>query len=393
VRTVATLARRLHRRSPDTTDRLIACGVGLLAVAEWVMQVDSRYFTGPGSAFALLVPLALVWRRRAPLAATLGALLALTAVVATAGVVNWTTVPLSLILLGYAVGTVADDWPRTAAAAACSVWAAVIVAVDPSTTSTSGALLGVSLFFVAPVLAGRGLQIRAEDHAEASANAGRIEREQAERSRQAAAEERVRVARELHDVLAHSVSVMVIQTEAARAVAARTPAAAIEALASVEAAGRDALVEMRRTVGVLRQDSGGSADGPTPGLADLPRLAERAREAGLPVEVAVRGEVRRLPAGLELAGYRVAQEAITNAIKHAGPASARIEVEYAAERLCIGVTDTGRGPVEGRELDAGHGLVGMRERVSLYGGTLTTGPAGTRGFAVHAQIPVGAEAA
>jgi signal transduction histidine kinase len=382
------LGGRIAGASPQARDRLLTAAVGTLAIAEWVSQLDGRYFPGYGSAFALLIPLTLLWRRAHPFGAMVAALLIFSLVEALAGVLNWTTVPVTLMLLSFAVGTSASTARRVLASVLCGAWATTLVAIDPSTSSVSGTALGAAFFLAAPTLLGRVLEIRAQAHAEERAAAGRMEHEQAQSARQAAAAERVRVARELHDVLAHSVSVMVIQTEAARAVAKADPCAAAEALRSVENAGREALIEMRRTVGVLRQDNGGAADGPTPGLADLRGLAERAREAGLPVEVAVLGRPTKLPAGLELVGYRVAQEAITNAIKHAGPATARVEVEYAPEALRIDVTDTGHGPAAGDAGDCGHGLLGMRERVSLYGGTLLTGPVHPRGFAVRASIPL-----
>ena len=382
------LGRRIAGASPQAKDRLLTAAVETLAIAEWVSQLGRHPFPGYGSAFALLIPLTLLWRRAHPFGAMAGALLLFSLVEALAGVLNWTTVPITLLLLSFAIGTCATTARRVTAAVLFGAWATTLVAIDPSTNSASGTALGLTFFMVAPTLLGRVLEIRAQAHAEEHAAAGRMEHEQAQSALQAAAEERVRVARELHDVLAHSVSVMVIQTEAARAVALTDADAATEALRSVERAGREALMEMRRTVGVLRHENGGTADGPTPGLSDLRSLAARAREAGLPVELAVLGRPTKLPAGLELAGYRVAQEAITNAIKHAGPATARVEVEYAPNALRIDVTDTGCGRPVGPGDDRGHGLLGMRERVSLYGGTLLTGPVHPRGFAVRASIPL-----
>jgi signal transduction histidine kinase len=384
----AGLGSRIATASPRTKDRLVAAGIETLAIAEWTSQLGRQPFPGYGSGFALLIPLTLLWRRAHPFGAMVGALLVFSLVEALGGILNWTTVPVTLMLLSFAVGASASTQRRVLASALFGAWATTLVAIDPSTSSASGTALGAAFFLAAPMLLGRVLEIRAQAHAEERAAAGRMEHEQAQSALQAAAAERIRVARELHDVLAHSVSVMVIQTEAARAVAHADPHAAAEALRSVEKAGREALTEMRRTVGVLRQENGGTADGPTPGLADLRRLAERAREAGLPVEVAVLGRPTKLPAGLELVGYRVAQEAITNAIKHAGPATARVEVEYAPAALRIDVTDTGCGPPAGAPGDLGHGLLGMRERVSLYGGTLLTGPVHPRGFAVRASIPL-----
>ena len=202
-------------------------------------------------------------------------------------------------------------------------------------------------------------------------------------------EERTRIARELHDIVAHCVSVMVIQTGAARSVARNDRAAAREALGAVESSGREALAEMRRMVGVLRKGDVELADTAPPGLSQLAALATRARAAGLPVEVHVEGRPRDLPAGLDLAAYRVIQEGLTNAIKHAGGARARVVVLYAPTVLELEVSDDGVGPAPpAQESGSGHGLIGMRERLRLYGGELHSGRRRGGGFAVSARIPL-----
>ena len=220
-------------------------------------------------------------------------------------------------------------------------------------------------------------------------NTERLAEQQRERTRHVAAAERARIARELHDVIAHSVSVMVIQTVAARAVSRRDPGAAAEALRSVERCGREALTDLRQMIGVLHRDDIEVLGAATPGLAQLERLAERARTAGLPVDVRVEGESRPLPAGLDLVSYRVVQEALTNVIKHAGPASAQVRVIFDRNCLELEITDTGRGsaPERTASAPAGHGLMGMQERLALYGGQLHAGSGGG-GFTVHAAIPL-----
>lgn len=272
---------------------------------------------------------------------------------------------------------------------------AVAVSGDPNTSSPGGTLvLDVlfvwSFFFALPYGAGRAVRSRTTLNAELRVNTERLEQQQRERARQAVVEERTRIARELHDVVAHSVSVMVIQTAAARAVARRDPAAAAAALGSVESCGRDALVDMRRMVGVLHRSDIDLLSGTTPGLSQLGTLADRARASGLPVQVTVEGEARSLPPALDLVSFRIVQEALTNAIKHAGPARALVRVTFTADCLQLEIVDTGRGPLRRRApVDAiGHGLVGMRERLSLYGGELRTGQRSGGGFQVLANIPL-----
>jgi len=272
---------------------------------------------------------------------------------------------------------------------------AVAVSGDPNTSSPGGTLvLDVlfvwSFFFALPYGAGRAVRSRTTLNAKLRVNTERLEQQQRERARQAVVEERTRIARELHDVVAHSVSVMVIQTAAARAVARRDPAAAAAALGSVESCGRDALVDMRRMVGVLHRSDIDLLSGTTPGLSQLGTLADRARASGLPVQVTVEGEARSLPPALDLVSFRIVQEALTNAIKHAGPARALVRVTFTADCLQLEIVDTGRGPLRRRPpVDViGHGLVGMRERLSLYGGELRTGQRSGGGFQVLANIPL-----
>jgi signal transduction histidine kinase len=203
--------------------------------------------------------------------------------------------------------------------------------------------------------------------------AAQLEDEHALSSDIAAAAERAKMARELHDAVAHCMSVMVVQTSGARRVASSDLGAARDALWAVEHAGREALVELRRIVGVLYRSDDDEVGSGTPGLAHLDALADRARAAGLPVELQMDGRRRPLSPGLELATYRVVQEALTNAIKHAGPAEARVLLTFGPRELELRVCDSGRGPASGSGDGSGHGLVGMSERVRLYGGELHAG--------------------
>ena len=212
------------------------------------------------------------------------------------------------------------------------------------------------------------------------------ERERDVAAREAVVEERARIARELHDAIAHNVSMMVVQAGAERRVLDETSGSTREVLETIERIGRGALTEMRRLVGMLRSDTADEL-APQPGLGDLPTLVAQVREAGLPVELRVEGEPRELPVGIELSAYRIVQEALTNALKHAGEARASVQVRYGADSLELEVTDDGLGgqtPVA----SGGHGLAGMRERVALYGGRLDAGRRPGGGFAIHVLLPI-----
>ena len=212
----------------------------------------------------------------------------------------------------------------------------------------------------------------------------------AERAMAAVIEERTRIARELHDIVAHSVSVMVVQAGAAEQVVEEDPAYTREALRTIRETGSGALSEMRRVVSMLREDDSGSpasALAPQPGLAALSALVDEARALGLEVSLTTVGEPRDLPPGLDLAAYRIVQEALTNVRRHAHASRAEVRLEYDADEIRLQVTDDGQGPVNGTARQ-GHGLVGMRERAALYGGRVMTDSTDGQGFAVQAVLPV-----
>jgi signal transduction histidine kinase len=199
----------------------------------------------------------------------------------------------------------------------------------------------------------------------------------------------MRIARELHDIVAHHIVVIVAQAGASRRVFDTEPERARSALQSIETIGREALIETRRLVGVLwvdeeREQSGPRA--PQPGLDQLPALISQVERVGLPVRLTVRGDPRPLPAGVELNAYRIVQEALTNALKHAGPTSAEVVLDYRAESLDLVVSDRGRG--SSRSVAPGHGLVGMRQRAAVLGGHVAVGPQPGSGFQVTATLPV-----
>ncbi|MFG1957989.1 sensor histidine kinase [Nonomuraea sp. NPDC049028] len=216
--------------------------------------------------------------------------------------------------------------------------------------------------------------------------AERAERERDQQARMAAAAERTRIARELHDVVAHNVSVMVVQADGAGYAIDSDPDQARQAVHAISKTGREALAEMRRLVGVLREDGSDGTDyTPQPGLAQLEELV---RGAGVPARLRIGGPPGELPEGQQLAVYRIVQEALTNALKHGGPGvRALVELRYAGRELVVRVTDDGRGAAAPRSPD-GHGLVGMRERVGMYGGQVAAGPRSGGGFEVLARLPV-----
>ncbi len=215
-----------------------------------------------------------------------------------------------------------------------------------------------------------------------------LEREQAANARIAAAEERVRIARELHDVVGHSVSVMVVQAGAERLALGQERPSTREALLAIERTGREAIAEMSRLLGLLRRENEELSLAPRPSLADVEALVQTIRDVGIPVDLVVEGERAALTPGVDVSAYRILQEALTNVVKHAGHARASVVIRYGARSVEVEVADDGQGPVDGNGL--GYGLAGMRERVELHGGTLDAGRDSAGGFRVRAELPLGA---
>lgn len=216
-----------------------------------------------------------------------------------------------------------------------------------------------------------------------------LARERDEEAQRAVSEERSRIARELHDIVAHSVSLMVLQANAGARVLTARPEQAAEHFSTIQDAGRQALTELRRLLGVLRSDDGIEATlVPQPGIGDVAALVDQVRRSGLSVELHVAGAEVPLPQAVQLSAYRVVQEALTNALKHAGAARADVTLRYARATLEVDVRDDGHGPQNNERDGVGHGLVGLRERVGLFGGSLDTGPAPDGGFQVRATFPL-----
>jgi signal transduction histidine kinase len=256
----------------------------------------------------------------------------------------------------------------------------------------SGLVGALLLFPVIAVALGQRYWARRAELSRARLRA--LELDQIEALRQAVEHERARIARELHDVVTHNVSVMVIQAGAARMVVDQDPAMAKEALLAIETGGRAAMADLRHVMGLLTMDSSGEDPtaraelAPQPGLDGLEALVGRMRLAGIELDLDVSGERRPLPPGVELTAYRVVQEALSNMVKHAVGASASIRVDYGAQQLDVDVANTDGRPGEAATTGSGKGLVGLRERLSLYGGTLHTGPRPTGGYRVKATIPL-----
>jgi signal transduction histidine kinase len=252
-----------------------------------------------------------------------------------------------------------------------------------SPAAETSAILAV---FAASWLLGDNIRTRRAYLRELEDRAEQLEREREESIRRAAADEQARIARELHDIITHNVSVMTVQAAAAGDVFDTQPGRVREALGSIESTGREALTELRRLLGRVYPEGSEAALAPQPGLARLDALFEQVRAAGLDVDLTVEGEPRELPIGLDLSAYRIVQEALTNILKHAQASKASVRIRYAADAIDLEVVDDGRGPAQ--ETQSGQGIIGMRERAALVGGALSVGRAPGGGFAVDARIPL-----
>ena len=262
--------------------------------------------------------------------------------------------------------------------------AAIVVYNDPN--HTAGEFIFIPLLFVIAWLAGFALCERAAQAEAAEERAIHAERERESATRIAVAEERARITRELHDIVAHSISVMVLQVGALRHKLPQTMAEDKEALRGVEQAGRSALQEMRRLLGAMHDDGQVVELAPQPGLDGLDALVEKVRHAGLPVRLHVEGVPRPLPRAIDLSAYRIVQEGLTNALRHARACQADVTVRYHSNEVEVEVVDNGAGAATSNGL--GHGLLGIRERVNIYGGEMNAGSAPGGGFILSARLPL-----
>ena len=334
----------------------------------------------------LAIVLPLLTRRRFPF----GAPVAVGVAAASTSFIDRTVVPFDGVtfVVGCAalflVGSLRDRRQAVAGLAVAEGVLAVVVHNAP-TGGVGNFVVGTIIFTIVWGIA-FGVGRKSVEADEAKERAVRAEREREERARAAVAEERARIARELHDVVGHSVSVMTVQASGVRRLLRPDQNREREALLIVERTGREALAEMRRMVGVLRRPEEGPALAPQPSLDHLDRLVDQAREAGLPVELRIEGVAIQLPAGVDLTAYRLVQEGLTNALKHAQATRAEVLVNYGDSQLEVTVRDDGRGVGNGD--GGGHGLVGMRERVSVYGGELDAGPQPGGGYRLRARLPL-----
>jgi signal transduction histidine kinase len=373
-------------------------GTVALAFAAW-SQVDlwknapatMHVVGGRGvlSVLLLLITLPLAARRQRPAAALLTAAGALVVAAFLVSHSNGAPVEvfLAMLIAFYSVGAHCDDRPSPLVGV---VAVAAIAAADlarPGTFSASGTRPGAWLAFAIAWLVGRDQRRRRQRVGELEDRAERLEREREEQAQLAVAEERGRIARELHDVIAHNVSVIVVQAQAGPHLVGDTKRV-VGVFQAIESSGRDALGELRRLLGILRSGDDQLAIGPQPGLSSLQSLVEHVRASGVSLELRIEGEPVHLPAGVDLSAYRIVQEALTNVVKHAGGAAAEVVIRYRERALELDVVDDGHSrPVDVN--GAGHGLIGMRERVALYGGTLEAGTRDGGGYAVRARLPFG----
>jgi signal transduction histidine kinase len=262
------------------------------------------------------------------------------------------------------------------------------LSLQPAPVVTASTWVATMLALTVAWLLGENLRSRRLRWEALQERARILEEQREDRAQQAVMEERLRIARELHDVVAHSMSVITVQAGVANHVIDRRPESAREALAMIETTSRAALVEMRRLLGVLRHDDEPTPSlAPAPGLADVPRLVNDFVDAGLAVEVRVEGHDDGVPEGVDLSAFRIVQEGLTNVLRHGGP-SARLDIGYPGMAVVIEICDDGRRPpVPSTAAEPGHGLIGMRERAAVFGGELSAGPRPEGGYRLAAMLP------
>ncbi len=368
-------------------DQLVAGGLGLLYVAEELFSGELTHDQGAGAAVALFFASSFLVRRSAPLVPLLAAV-AVVEINHTVlhGVAEGGAFMLGLIVALYSGTRYARGWMLWACLAV-SVAIIPLAAFDPTQPPTVGDWIFFTTFIGFPVVAGRIFHQRHRTDERLARENAELAAERDRRAIEAVAEERARIARELHDVVAHAISVIVLQARGGRRVLSSSPEEATTAFDAIERTGEQALDEMRRLLAMLRYDEEHDLT-PQPGLHALDELAGSMSRMGLPVEVVREGRPVPLSAGVDLSAYRIVQEALTNALKHAGPARARVSVRWEPEHLELEVVDDGPGTGTGG--GSGHGLVGIRERAELYGGQVQSGRCPEGGYAVRARLPLGA---
>ncbi|MDH6485950.1 sensor histidine kinase [Streptomyces sp. SAI-127] len=384
----APVVTRLRTTNPYAVDSALAVLVLFAASLQWMFpdEGDDRLsLVGWLLGAATAVPL--IWRRRSPYACALAVSAATTAMA-------YYHAPPPDVLYGgfvvlYTMAALGLPWQRRTMLA-CWLLGAVLTMQHREHSEPfeyafhlTGMICAYGLGVLARVQ--RAYTAAVEDRA------GRLERERAAETARAIAQERSRIARDMHDILAHAVSLMVVQAEAGPVVVRSDPDRAEAAFDAIAASGRDAMTQLRRILGVLKEEErrGGAARLPQPDLAGLPDLVRQVSDStGLHVGLSVRGRPRPLPPDTEVAAYRAVQEALTNTVKHAYASSAQVELDWAEAELTLTVTDDGRGPARS---DGGHGLIGLRERAATCGGSAETGTGPEGGFRVVVRLPAGAD--
>lgn len=393
--------RAVMDRYPTVLDSLIALALGLIALLslwlEWTTAAPAPNISVPlAITLLILLIVPLVWRRRYPYAV----LMACTVVMVVAAIVKVPGLAWSVnawALAFYSAGVYGQArWRTPLRIVALAAFIGVVIYefawLSPQRTPVTPEFL-----LIVPILANLlvggatwwfsdAVRISRERQVQLAARTLQLEQERELNARRAVLDERVRIARELHDVVAHHVSLMGVQAGAARRVLSRDPARAEEMLSAIEGTSREAVTELQRLLGFLRrEDDDGLA--PQPSLQHLDVLVSQMRDAGLSVDLQREGMVRPLPPGVDLSAYRIVQEALTNTLKHAGPAQAVVTLRYGPRALDIDVSDDGQPDANGSQ-HGGNGMLGMRERVALLGGRFEAGPRPDAGFRVRAHLPL-----
>jgi signal transduction histidine kinase len=380
----------LSRRVRLGADVVLAVALALLAVGDLALSSDAASWGGHGPlqvCLALGCTLPLAWRAQSPIAMVL-------VITAAGGLLVAVAAPhqapfevfIGSVLAAYSIGAHTDGRRRWLALGAMfAVGLPFMVAAGARGMATGNTLAPVAwltgAWAVGAIL--RGRRLRTADLEEL---AHQLEQQRDLQAQAAVAVERGRIARELHDVVAHNVSMMVVQAGAAERVLEGSQPDVREALSAISATGRETIDEMRLLLGVLRRSDDGPALTPQPGLSDIDQLVRNVSSSGTRVELRVEGVPVPLPPGVDLSAYRIVQEALTNVIKHAGHASAEVTVRYDRDCVELEVRDDGTGQTAGH--GGGNGLIGMRERVAMLGGVLRAGARADGGFAIHARLPI-----
>jgi signal transduction histidine kinase len=374
------------RRHPGLVDGVPAVALAFIGVGQ---AIALRRYAPVLVLLGLVIALAI--RRRYPVGAFVTGIMVGAAQVV-AGI-RPNVIDVAIVILLYTLAAYRPRRLSVPGLCVCLLGSAVAIAVWRPGTGTllnwlvTGGIIFAGSSLIAWVL-GDSMRYRRAYYAALEDRAARLERERDAQAQIAAAAERARIARELHDVVAHNVSGMVVQADGATYALDSSPERARQALAAIASTGRQALAEMRRMLGVLRSYDGETGVAPLPGIAQLGELLEQTRATGLAVSFTVEGVPAPLPGGLALAAYRIVQESLTNTRKHGGPAaSAQVLLRYCEDVLVLQITDDGFGAAAQAD-GAGHGLTGMRERVALYNGTLQAGPLPGGGYQVTARLPV-----